>query len=232
MKAKLLVLLFFCVTVIISCAKSSEGTTNTSEEKQEIKIKKPKKKPKKKVSKDSLNPSNVVAFFTEYGKQNPETNVLIETKYGKIRLELYKDTPIHRANFIFLAKNGFFDTTIFYRVSEDFVIQGGNSELLKTAQFKNKYRNYTLPPEMVNKHTHHYGALAAARRYEGNPGKRSNAFEFYIIQGREGAHHLNNEHTVYGKVLSGWSAIDKIAKLETGSDEWPKEDVYMKVTVF
>lgn len=180
---------------------------------------------------DSITPNNVVAFLTAYGKANKETVVQIKTKYGNIKLRLYNDTPLHRANFIFLAKAGYFDTTIFYRVLEDFVIQGGNSENIEMMKFRRKYKNYRLPSEFKPNRTHKFGALAAARRWQNNPDKKSNPFEFYIVQQQGGAHHLDNEHTVFGEVISGYSTITKISKLETSTDEWPYEDVYMKVEV-
>lgn len=180
---------------------------------------------------DSINPDNVVEFLTAYGRENKETVVQITTKYGKIKLRLYNNTPLHRANFIFLTKVGYFDTTLFYRVLENFVIQGGNSESLEMMNYRYKYRNYRLPTEFRSNRTHKYGALAAAREWENNPSKKSSPFEFYIIQGRKGAHHLDNEHTVFGEVISGYSTIDKIVKLETSSNEWPYEDVFMKIEV-
>ncbi|PCI07747.1 MAG: peptidylprolyl isomerase [Flavobacteriaceae bacterium] len=180
---------------------------------------------------DSIKPDTVVPFLIAFGKANPETIVLIKTKYGNIKLRLYKDTPLHRANFIFLAKAGYFDTTIFYRVLEDFVIQGGNSENIEMMKFRRKYKNYRLPSEFRSNRTHKFGALASARKWQNNPNKNSNPFEFYIVQKKDGAHHLDNEHTVFGEVISGYSTINKIAKLETSTDEWPYEDVYMKVEV-
>lgn len=189
---------------------------------------------KKKVIKkewDSLNSKNVVPFFTEYGKQNKETVVMITTIFGKIKIRLYKDTPIHRANFIFLSKIKYFNSTVFYRVAPNFVIQGGNSDNRNTMIQRYKYGNYLLPPEFRPNRKHKYGALAAAREWDKNPNKLSSPFEFYIIQNRKGGHHLNNEHTVFGEVISGFSTIDKIANLEAGPDEWPKVDVYMKVEV-
>ena len=180
---------------------------------------------------DSISPNNVVEFLTAYGKANKETIVLIKTKYGNIKLRLYNDTPLHRANFIFLAKAEYFDTTIFYRVLEDFVIQGGNSENIEMMKYRRRYKNYRLPSEFRSNRTHKFGALAAARRWQNNPSKKSNPFEFYIIQKKDGAHHLDNEHTVFGEVISGYTAINKIAKLETSTDEWPYEDVHMKVEV-
>ena len=178
-----------------------------------------------------ISPSNVVPFLTEYGKKNPETLVEIQTRLGNIRIRLYKKTPLHRANFIYLAKNGYFDTTCFYRVVPGFIIQGGNSENLTTIRYRNKYKNYKLPPEFVPEYKHKYGALAAARDWENNPNKLSTPFEFYIVEDKKGAHHLDGEHTVFGEVISGFSVVDKIAHLEAGGDEWPIEDVFMTVKV-
>src|SRR5690554_1714060 len=75
---------------------------------------------------------NVVAFLTEFGKNNPETKVRINTPYGNIEIELFKDTPLHRANFIYLVKQKYFDDTFFYRVVPNFIVQAGNSDLVST----------------------------------------------------------------------------------------------------
>jgi len=193
----------------------------------------PKKKLIKKVEKswDILNKHNVEAFFTEYEKKNKETKVIIKTDYGNIKLRLYNDTPIHRANFIFLTKIKYFDKTVFYRVAKNFVIQGGNSDEYDAMKHRYKYGNYLMKPEFRANRKHKYGALAAAREWENNPDKLSSPFEFYIVQNRKGAHHLNNEHTVFGEVISGWETIDKISKLETDVKEWPLVDVNMKVEI-
>lgn len=220
---------FFLIALLISvlsCKNEPKKQLIKKETKQKIE--------KKEVIKkewDSINPSNVIPFFTEYGRQNKETLVLIKTKYGNIKIKLYEDTPIHRANFIFLTKIGYFDTTVFYRVAPNFVIQGGNSDNPATMRQRWKYKNYELPSEFLPHRKHKYGALAAAREWEDNPRKNSSPFEFYIIQNRKGGHHLNNEHTVFGEVISGFSTIDKIVLLEAGPDEWPKEDVFMKIEI-
>ena len=180
---------------------------------------------------DSLKHDNVIPFFEAYGAQNKETKVKISTKFGDIKIRLYEDTPIHRANFLFLTKINYFSTTVFYRVDPGFVIQGGNSDNLDTRRIRYNYGNYLLPPEFKKHRKHKYGALAAARDWEKNPDKLSSPFEFYIIQGRKGGHHLDMEHTVFGEVYSGFSVMDKIANLEAGLDEWPKVDVYMKVEI-
>jgi len=180
---------------------------------------------------DSLKKHNVEAFFTEYEKKNKETNVIIKTNYGNITLRLYEDTPIHRANFIFLTKIGYFNTTVFYRVAKNFVIQGGNSDEYYTMTQRYKYGNYLLKPEFRANRKHKYGALAAARDWENNPDKLSSPFEFYMVQNKKGAHHLNNEHTVFGEVISGFSTMEKISNVKVGVDEWHKVNIKMTVEV-
>lgn len=180
---------------------------------------------------DSINNKNTVVFLNLYGEQNKETVVLIKTRLGDIKIQLYNDTPLHRASFIFLTKMGYFDTTCFYRVVPDFIIQGGESERIDTQRFKGRYLRYEIPPEFRTNRKHKYGAVSLARDWDNNPKKYSTAFEFYIVQNRKGAHHLDNEHTVFGEVISGFDTIDKIVNLEAGGDEWPLDDVFMKIEV-
>jgi peptidylprolyl isomerase len=180
---------------------------------------------------DSLNSKNTEAFFAEFGKQNPETKILIKTKFGNIKIKLYKDVPIHRANFIFLTKIKYFNTTVIYRVAKNFVIQGGNSDNMYTQKQRRKYGNYLMKPEFKKSRKHKYGALAAARQWENNPDKLSSPFEFYMVHKRDGAHHLNNEHTVFGEVISGFDTMDKISKVKVGVDEWPINDIQMTVEI-
>ena len=181
--------------------------------------------------KETINEKNAIAFLTNYGNQNPETVVRLKTKFGNIIIKLYQETALHRANFIFLVKEGYFDTTCFYRVVPDFIIQAGDSENLTTQRMRNQYKNYELPAEFHPDLKHTYGAVAAARDWENNPLKKSTAFEFYIIQNRQGGHHLDGEHTVFGQVISGFNVIDKIAIEEAGGDEWPLQDVYIKAEI-
>ena len=192
-----------------------------------------KKKKEKKIKKrwDSLNKKNVEVFFNEYGKKNKETKVIIKTKFGNIKLRLYNDVPIHRANFIFLTKIKYFNTTEIYRVAKNFVIQGGNSDETYTKKQRRLYGNYLIQPEFKANRRHKYGALAAAREWENNPSKLSNPFEFYIVHNRKGAHHLNNQHTVFGEVISGFDTMDKISKVDVGVDEWPTEDIRITVEI-
>jgi peptidylprolyl isomerase len=204
--------------------QQTETKTIAEEKKATFKKQQPKKW-------DSLNRRNAEAFLTEFGKQNPEKLILIKTDFGDIKIRLYKDIPIHRANFIFLTKIGYFNTTVFYRVAKNFVIQGGNSDEMYTQKQRRKYGNYLLKPEFRKNRTHKYGALAAAREWEHNPNKLSSPFEFYIVQKRNGAHHLDNEHTVFGEVIAGFNTMKKISKVKVGPDEWPIEDLKMTVEI-
>ncbi len=180
---------------------------------------------------DSLNSKNTEAFLTKYGNQNSETKVIIKTKYGDIRIKLYEDVPIHRANFIFLTKIKYFNSTVIYRVAKNFVIQGGNSDNFYTQIQRKKYGNYLMKPEFNSNRIHKYGTLAAAREWENNPEKLSSPFEFYIVQKKSGAHHLDGEHTVFGEVISGFETMEKISKVKVGIDEWPIEDIKMTIEI-
>lgn len=213
---------------------------NQSETKKETPVVNKTIKKEKKISKnqakeeirlDTIDNKNTVAFLKAYGKLNPETTVLIETKLGNITIELDNRTPLHRANFIFLTKTGYFNYTCFHRVVKGFIIQGGNSDHPEVQKRHMMYKSYRLPNEIQAYQKHNYGSLAAAREWDDNPKKLSSGFEFYVIQQKNGSHHLDGEHTIFGKVISGMKVVDKIAQLETDSKEWPISDVYIKATV-
>lgn len=219
---------------IISCKQSkSEETTKAIPVKVIPKNKKSTQEPTNKVVKewDSINKKNAIDFLIKYGELNKETEVLLKTRLGNIKIKLYANTELHRANFIFLTKSGYFDTTCFYRVVPNFIIQGGNSENMNTLRYRNKYKHYRIPAELHNNNKHKYGAVAAARDWENNPAKKTTPFEFYIVQNKKGAHHIDGEHTVFGEITSGFSTIDKIANLKSGGDEWPLIDVFIKAEV-
>jgi len=134
-----------------------------------------------------ISNENVVEKLTKFGEANPETKIKIKTKYGTIKIRLYKDTPLHRANFIMLAKKGFYDSTLFYRVIEGFMIQGGNSDQDNIGERMRNIGLYNIPEEMKKHHIHKRGALAMAVRDQSDVPERyrhrnSSAYNFYIIQ--------------------------------------------------
>ncbi len=111
--------------------------------------------------------------------------VRITTQYGEVIIRLYNETPQHRDNFIKLAKQGFYNGTLFHRVIQDFMIQGGDpdSKAAKTGQeLGNGDLKYTVPAEFKDSLFHKRGVLAAAR--DDNPAKASSACQFYIVEGK------------------------------------------------
>lgn len=116
--------------------------------------------------------------------------VEIATTAGNIKIRLYDDTPLHRDNFLKLAKEGYYDGVLFHRVIKDFMVQTGDPDSKnapKGAMLGAGSPDYTLPAEFVYpKHYHKYGALAAARTGdEMNPERRSSGSQFYIVTGKK-----------------------------------------------
>lgn len=173
----------------------------------------------------------LIPFLTRYGKENPEDRVRISTRFGDIEVQLFKDTPLHRANFIFLVKEGYFDGTYFHRVAEGFVIQGGNSDNRETSIKRNNIGSFLIPGEFDEGHKHSRGAFSAAKYAEQNVSKASSPFEFFIVQSERGAHHLDNDHTVFGRVTEGMDVVDEINKIPVGEGEWPMQNVKMEVEI-
>ena len=117
------------------------------------------------------------------------TQVKIETTMGDITVELYNETPLHRDNFIKLAKEGVYDSTLFHRVIRQFMIQAGDPDsktAADTAHLGSGDVGYTIPAEFVPKFFHKKGALAAARMGDDvNPERASSGCQFYIVTGRK-----------------------------------------------
>lgn len=122
-------------------------------------------------------------------KTNTDTLVCIETNCGKIVVKLYPEPSKHRANFIKLVENRFYNDLLFHRVIASFMVQAGDPDS-KTAQKGDLLGDgdlgYTIPAEFVYpKYYHKRGALASARESDDlNPLKASSASQFYIVQGR------------------------------------------------
>lgn len=114
--------------------------------------------------------------------------VKIQTMLGDIVVRLYDETPIHRDNFVKLAKEGYYDGTLFHRVIKDFMIQGGDpdSKGAPASQMLGMGGpDYTLEAEIKEGLYHKRGALAAARQGdEMNPERRSSGSQFYIVWGQ------------------------------------------------
>jgi peptidyl-prolyl cis-trans isomerase B (cyclophilin B) len=248
-----------------------------------------------------------------------EDVVTIKTSYGDIVAILYDETPKHKENFLKLAKDHAYDSTLFHRVSQGFMIQGGDPDSKKASRGQHLGTGgpgYTIPAELVPKYFHERGAIAAARLGDDqNPKRESSGSQFYIVQGKvipeqdyknqsgidwqklmielqnlyqSGAHKpmfdtlqtigqtgdraayeaklaslaprvekitgktvtrpvpqdrlkayttvggtpfLDDQYTVFGKVISGMDVVDKIAAAPTDPAWRPIDDVRMTVTV-
>jgi peptidyl-prolyl cis-trans isomerase B (cyclophilin B) len=186
-----------------------------------------------------------------YGKANPENRVIIDTDFGTIKLKLYDDTPLHRANFVKLIKEDHYRYADFYRIVYQFMIQGGDQHAKKS---------YTIPAEITPDHIHKKGALSMARYEENNPQMESSGSEFFIVQGnvydpvdledeaRElgvtltplqrstyttigGYMTLDMKYTVFGEVTEGQEVVDKIAGQKVFEGDKPLYKIPFRIRV-
>jgi cyclophilin family peptidyl-prolyl cis-trans isomerase len=187
----------FLSLLVISC---SYNEVPFQEQKTTV-VKKKKTEVKKEEESDKFTTENAVEKLTQYGIENPETKAVIKTSYGNIYILLYKDTPLHRASFVMLAKRNFYDSTLFYRVHKNFVIQGGNSDSEETLYKFWEIGTYRIPPEISSKHYHKKGAIALAvpdNPEDTSPGY-SSPYNFYIVQGnRFSERSLSQQEKEYG----------------------------------
>lgn len=175
-----------------------------------------------------LTDKNAMEFFLQYDKLNKENKVRIFTDFGNIDLLLFDKTKFHRSNFIFLTKQHYFDGTQFYRVINNFVIQGGNSDDRKTARKRSEIGKYLLPTDTKRGYKHDRGVISMPSSEIENPHKLASPFEFFIVQQRGGAHFLDGDYTIFGKVINGMDVVDKIAAVETDEADWPLKNVYIR----
>ena len=178
-----------------------------------------------------LNDKNAIPFFYEYEKKNKENMVRIITDYGNIDIRLYENTPYHRANFIYLTKKNYFKGEYFHRVVKDFIIQGGNSDNLKTSQKRKNIGRYLLPPDTKKGHKHHRGTISMPSSEIDNPHKLASPYEFFIVQKKDGAYHLDGNYTAFGRVVRGMSVVDKISNLKTDKRDWPIDNVRFRTEI-
>ena len=189
----------------------------------------------------------ILAFFSSFFAFSQKTDelVFIKTSFGEMVFVLYDQTPKHKANFLKLAKEGFYNDLLFHRVIQDFMIQGGdpNSKNAVAGQMLGSGDvGYTIDAEFHPQLFHKKGALAAAR--DNNPKKASSGCQFYVVQGRKfgeeelaalsqsmkvtfpiehkevykslgGAPHLDQTYSVFGEMLSGFEVLDAIASQPT-----------------
>ena len=249
-------------------------------------------------------------------KKKKEEVVTIKTSQGDMVAILYDETPKHKANFLKLTREHYYDSLLFHRIIDGFMIQGGDPDSRKAKPGQHLGSGgpgYTVDAEISPKFYHEKGAIAAARTGgPSNPTKASSGCQFYIVDGTVvkeeaelkrdpekfntayrqffqnqanhaygdtlnkfmqandrpgyeaclvkikpvveastgiktekevspeklkayttvgGAPHLDNEYTVFGKVIKGLDVVDKIAALPKDENDRPKDDIRMTVTV-
>ena len=163
-----------------------------------------------------------------------EDVVTISTTYGDIVIILYDQTPLHKANFIKLTKEGFYDSLTFHRVMNGFMIQGGDPNSRDDDHFNDGAGGpgYTTGAEFNPELTHVKGAMAAARQPDNvNPAKASSGSQFYIVQNKAATQHLDGSYTVFGQTINGFDVIDEIASQAVDRKSRPYEDIRMTVSV-
>jgi peptidyl-prolyl cis-trans isomerase B (cyclophilin B) len=166
-------------------------------------------------------------FSREEIKEMSETRAIIETTLGKIELKFFpKKAPNHVDNFITLAKEGFYDGTIFHRVIPGFMIQGGDpkSKSPNRAGHGTGGPGYTLKAEF-NDISHKRGILSMARSR--NPDSAGSQFFICV----KDSPWLDGQYTVFGEVVSGMDVADRVVNQPKDGRDNPIERVEMKVKI-
>ena len=164
-------------------------------------------------------------------KTEKEVVMVVETTMGTVEFKLYNETPLHRDNFIRLAEEHYFDSLLFHRVIDDFVIQGGdpNSKYAKPGEMLGDGEpDYRVPAEIrVDQGiTCVKGSILAAREGDDvNPQRESCASQYCFMM--RPCPHLDGAYTVFGEVTEGMEVLEAIQKVETDEYDRPLEDVRM-----
>ena len=164
-------------------------------------------------------------------KAEKEVVMVVETTMGTVEFKLYNDTPLHRDNFIRLAEEHYFDSLLFHRVIDGFVIQGGDplSKHAEPGQFLGDGEpDYRVPAEIrVDQGiiTEKGSVLAAREGDDVNPERESCASQYCFMM--RPCPHLDGAYTVFGEVTEGMDVLEAIQKVATDENDRPLEDVRM-----
>ena len=141
------------------------------------------------------------------------TKILLETTMGNITIQLYDDMPITTGNFKNLTEKGYYDGTIFHRVIDGFMIQGGDPTGTGSGG-----PGYTIKDEFTDHNRNDRGTIAMA-----NAGPNSGGSQFFI--NLENNNYLDEKHPVFGKVVEGMDVVDAIGKVKTDANNRPLQDM-------
>ncbi|MFT4610942.1 MAG: cyclophilin family peptidyl-prolyl cis-trans isomerase [Glaciecola sp.] len=173
-----------------------------------------------------LTKDNAMEFFLQYDKEHKENKVRIVTDYGNIDILLFNETKFHRSNFIYLAKKSYFNDTQFYRVIENYIIQGGSTDNRDVMRKRRYIGKYLLPTDTKRGFHHDRGVISMPSSDIENPYKLASPYEFFIML--RDVHELDGDYTIFGKVTSGLDVADKIANVATDDSDWPLQNVYIR----
>jgi len=150
----------------------------------------------------------------------PATNkVMLVTSMGNILIELRDDTPITTNNFKKLVQQGVYDNTIFHRVIDGFMIQGGDPT-------GTGYGDQSIPniqDEFTDNNKNERGTIAMANKGADYPNSGNSQFFINLVDNN----YLDSLHPVFGKIIEGMDVVDAIAKVATGDNDKPVEDVVL-----
>ncbi len=194
--------------------QTTASETNEEEEKEKEEFK--------------LTEENAIKFFFDYQKNLKVNKVKLTTSMGSFTIQLYDNVPYHKANFIYLTRQGYFNGTQFHRIVKDFIIQGGNADDEETANKRRKIGRYLLPPDTRKGYKHHRGTISMPSSEHDNPHKLASPYEFFIVVTKPGSYHLDGDFTPFGKVIQGMDVVDKINKVPVGKGDWPSQNVYIE----
>jgi len=164
----------------------------------------------------------IIGAIIMTNEKSTGTQIKLETTEGNIVIQLYSEMPITAGNFQTLASKGFYDGIIFHRIIDGFMIQGGDPSGTGSGgpgyEIKDEFTGTGLDEN-------NRGTISMA-----NAGPNTGGSQFFI--NLVDNNFLDGKHPVFGKVVDGMDVVDKIAKVETNSQDKPLEDVkIIKATI-
>jgi peptidylprolyl isomerase len=138
---------------------------------------------------------------------------VLHTTMGDITIELFEDMPVTSGNFAKLVDKGFYDGTIFHRVIDKFMLQGGDPTGTGMGG-----PGYQIPDEFTKSNRNSRGTLSMA-----NAGPNTGGSQFFI--NLVDNNYLDRMHPVFGKVVEGMEVVDAIGKVKTDRQDRPKTEV-------
>jgi peptidylprolyl isomerase len=151
--------------------------------------------------------------LAEETSQAGGAKVLLSTNMGDITIQLYDDMPVTAGNFRKLVEKGFYDGTIFHRIIDGFMLQGGDP----TGTGRGG-PGYAIKDEFTNHNENERGTISMA-----NAGPNTGGSQFFI--NLVDNNYLDKAHPVFGKVIEGMDVVDKIGKVRTNAMDRPLKEV-------